>query len=539
MVCTDQNTEPSRLRAPQAFSGALWILGLVVLLSACAVGPKYARPATPLNDNWSAKTEPHVITQATPNEAWWKDFKDPALDQLIELAYHQNLPLQVAGLRIMESRAALGIAIGRQYPQVQEVFASATAVGLTDRMADNLNVNRNFWDNQVGFDAAWEADFWGRFRHDVQAHTASHLATVADYDNAIVSLTAEVARTYAVIRTFEVLVEQARTNAGLQEEGLRIADARFRHGATSELDVAQATALLETTRTSIPKLESSLQQSENALSTLLGQPTGSIQAVVAGAKGIPTAAADVVVSLPAELLRRRPDVRSAELLAIAQCARIGVAKSDLYPRFVLFGSIGTEGLSGAERSGSGLNFSQIFGAGSFFYSFGPRMIWPILNYGRTKNNIRVQDAQFQQTLVSYYNTVLKAAQEVEDALVGYLKSQEALVSAQKAVDAALHSVDLAVAQYREGAVDYQRVLDAQRVLLQVENELAQTQSAIATNRIALYKALGGGWQLRKDELVVPQNMQAQMQERTDWGDLLSKPTPTATPVSDTAPSTHR
>ena len=171
--------------------------------------------------------------------------------------------------------------------------------------------------------------------------------TVADYDNALVSLTAEVARTYAVMRTFEVLVEEARSNAALQEEGLRIADSRFRHGVTSELDVTQATALLETTRTSIPKLQISLQQSQNALSTLLAQPTGSIEALVLQSKGIPSAAEEVAISMPAELLRRRPDVRSAELLAIAQCARIGIAKADLYPRFVLFGSIGTQGLSGA------------------------------------------------------------------------------------------------------------------------------------------------------------------------------------------------
>lgn len=531
-MCTHQTIA----RANSAtIAGALLLLTPALMLSACVVGPRYARPETPLNDNWSAKAEPHVVTQAAPDEAWWKEFKDPALDQLVELAYHQNLPLQVAGLRIMESRAELGIAIGQQYPQVQEAFASATAVGLTQRMAENLRIDRSFWDNQVSFDASWEADFWHKFAHNVQAYTASHLATVADYDNAIVSLTAEVARTYAVIRTFEVLVEQARTNAGLQEEGLRIADARLRHGATSELDVAQATTLLETTRTSIPRLQSGLQQAQNALSTLLGQPSGSIQAVVAGSKGIPTAAADVAVSVPAELLRRRPDVRNAEFLAIAQCARIGVAKADLYPRFVLFGEIGTQGFSGAIPQAGQADFGQIFGAGSFFYSFGPRLIWPILDYGRTKNNVRVQDARFQQTLVTYYNTVLKAAQEVEDALVGYLKSQEALVSAQKAVDAALRSVDLAMVQYREGAVDYQRVLDAQRVLLQVENELVQTKSSIATDRIALYKALGGGWELRKGQPVVPQSMQTQMQERTDWGDVLSKQTAT----SDTTPSTHR
>jgi NodT family efflux transporter outer membrane factor (OMF) lipoprotein len=510
------------------------LASVALLLSACAVGPKYERPATPVNAEWSTKAETPGVTKAEPATEWWKEFNDPALDHLIEMAYHQNLPLQLAGLRIMESRAQLGIAIGRQYPQVQVVTASATATRLTDRAAQNLNVDPTFWDNQASFDAAWEADFWGKFRSDVKANDASHLATVADYDNAIVSLTAEVARTYAVMRTFEVLVEQARSNATLQEEGLRIADSRFRHGVTSELDVAQAATLLETTRTSIPKLQSGLLQSENALSTLLGQPTGSMEALVVQSKGIPVATAEVAASLPAELLRRRPDVRSAELLAIAQCARIGVAKADLYPRFVLFGSIGTQGLSGATPQAGQADYGKIFSAGSFFYSFGPRLIWPILNYGRIKNNVRVEDARFQQTLVSYHNVVLKAAQEVEDALVGYLKSQEALVSAQKAVDAAVRSVDLAVSQYREGAVDYQRVLDAQRVLLQVENDLAQTKSSIATNRIALYKALGGGWELRTGQPVLPESMVNQMEERSNWGDMLS--TPAATKTADSAPS---
>ena len=531
---TYHDTEQAKSALLRPTVGTVALASLVLVLSACAVGPKYERPATPVNADWSTKVATPGVIKAEPATEWWKEFNDPALDQLIEMAYHQNLSLQLAGLRIMESRAQLGIAVGRQYPQIQAVSASATATRLTDRAAQNLNVDPTFWNNQVGFDAAWEADFWGRYRSDVQANDASQLATVADYDNALVSLTAEVARTYAVMRTFEVLVEEARSNAALQEEGLRIADSRFRHGVTSELDVTQATALLETTRTSIPKLQISLQQSQNALSTLLAQPTGSIEALVLQSKGIPSAAGEVAISMPAELLRRRPDVRSAELLAIAQCARIGIAKADLYPRFVLFGSIGTQGLSGATPQAGQADFGQIFSPGSFFYSFGPRLIWPILNYGRTKNNIRVQDARFQQTLVSYHNVVLKAAQEVEDALVGYLKSQEALVSAQKAVDAALRSVDLADSQYREGAVDYQRVLDAQRVVLQVENELAQTKSSIATNRIALYKALGGGWELRNGQPVLPEGMVNQMKERTNWGDMLS--TPAATKAADPAPS---
>jgi NodT family efflux transporter outer membrane factor (OMF) lipoprotein len=530
---TSHHIEPAKSTRLRASAGALSLASAALMLGACAVGPKYERPATPLNADWNAKVDAKGVTTAEPTVAWWKDFQDPALNLLVDLAYHQNLSLQLAGLRIAESRAQLGIAVGRRYPQIQAITASAVATGLTDRAADNLKIDKEFWENQAAFDVAWEADFWRKFRYDVDASTASHLATVADYNNALVLLTAEVARTYAAIRTFEALVEQARANAAIQEEGLRIANARNRNGATSELDVTQAATLLQTTLTSIPKLQIGLQQSQNALATLLGQPTGSIQALILISKGIPSADADVALSMPAELLRRRPDVRSAELLAIAQCARIGIAKADLYPRFVLFGSIGTQGLSGATPQAGQADFGKIFGTGSFFYSFGPRLLWPILDYGRTKNNIRVQDAKFQQTLVSYHNTVLKAAQEVEDALVGYLKSREALVSAQKAVDSAQRSVDLSSSQYREGAVDYQRVLDAQRVLLQVQNELVQTKSEIATNRIALYKALGGGWELRNGQPFLPEGIQTQMKDRTRWGDLLSMPA--ATEAADTAP----
>ena len=168
------------------------------------------RPDAPLNSRWSTGAEPQVVSEAIPNSEWWKEFNDPALDALIELAYRQNLPLQVAGLRIMESRAQLAIATGWRYPQIQQLFANATAVGLTERAADVLQVDENFWDNQVSFDAAWEPDFWGRFGRSIEAEQRRHLATVADYDQAIVSLNAEVARTYAVIRTFEVLIEQAR-----------------------------------------------------------------------------------------------------------------------------------------------------------------------------------------------------------------------------------------------------------------------------------------------------------------------------------------
>jgi NodT family efflux transporter outer membrane factor (OMF) lipoprotein len=517
-------------------AGAVSLLGVTLALTGCAVGPRYVRPPVALPETWAEKSAPQIATAARVDSTWWKTFNDPTLDQLVERAFHQNLPLQVAGLRIMEARAQLGLAVGRQYPQIQAALASATAVGITDQAAQQARLQRDFWDYQVGFDAAWEIDFWGRLKSDVRAQTASYLATVADYDNEVVLLTAEVARTYAMIRTFEVLIEQARTNATLQEEGQRLAQARFTHGATSELDVAQATTLLESTRETIPQLQIGLQQSQNALSTLLGQPAGTIQGLAEGPKGIPQAPAEAGISLPAELLRRRPDVRSAELAAVAQCARIGVAKADLYPRFTLFGTIGTQALSNAATL-PGQTFSQIFQTGSWFYTFGPRLLWPILDYGRTKSNVRIQDARFQQTLVQYHHTVLKAAQEVEDGLAGYLRSLEAVEFAQKAAAGAKRSVELSVAQYREGAVDFQRVVDAQRSLLEEQNSVARAQSSIATNRIALYKALGGGWEVRQGQAFIPDSTQTEMQHRTNWGNTLSKPPHAELP--DTSPSTPR
>jgi NodT family efflux transporter outer membrane factor (OMF) lipoprotein len=452
-------------------------------------------------------------------------FNDPTLDSLVQLAYHQNLPLQIAGLRILEARALLGIAVGNRYPQLQVAFGSATAVGLSKHAANSVLADHNFWDYQVGFDAAWELDFWRKFANAVSAEEATLLASVADYDDALVSLTAEVARTYAIIRTFETLILYAQQNAAVQEEGLRIATSRFRNGATSELDVAQASTLLESTRRTIPQLQTSLAQAQNALCTLLGQPTGSIQTLLRETQQIPVAPGQVAVSVPAEMLRRRPDIRSAELSALAQCDRIGVARADLFPSFSLFGSIGTQSSSSGGALSNNSTAADLFSPTSIFYSFGPRILWPLFNYGRISNNVRVQDARFQQLLVDYQSTVLRAAQEVEDGMTGYIRAQEATVFAQNAANGARRAVDLAFIQYREGAVDFQRVLDAQRVLLQEQNSLAETNSSVATNLIALYKALGGGWEMRVGQPVLPDSMQIEMQRRTNWGNLFSKPVP--------------
>jgi NodT family efflux transporter outer membrane factor (OMF) lipoprotein len=515
-------------RRPLVMTGTLSLLGMVLVLTGCAVGPKFQRPDVTLNQGWSQKADAH-LTQAPADSAWWRAFNDTTLDRLVETAYHQNLSLQVAGLRVMEARAQLKSTAGRQYPQVQTVVGNATAVGLSDNAATSVGFDKDFVDYQVGFDAAWEADFWGKFSQDVKAQSMNYFATEADYDNALVVLTAEVARTYAMIRTYGVLLAQARQNVTLQEEGLRIARARFESGATSELDVTQATTLLESTRASIPLFELELSRFQNALSTLLGQPAGSVQALTSGTQVIPVAPAAVAVDVPAQLLRRRPDIRSVEYSAAAQCSRIGVAQAELYPRFALFGTIGTQASGGTANSGN------LFDPGSLFYAFGPRLVWPIFNYGRISNNVRVQDARLQQLLVDYQNTVLKAAQEVEDGMTGYLKSREASVFAENAAKSAQRSADLALVQYKEGAVDFQRVLDAQRSLLQEQNSMARTQSAIATHLISLYKALGGGWEVRKGQPFVPDSTRIEMQHRTNWGNLFDKPpAPPASSTSNTS-----
>jgi NodT family efflux transporter outer membrane factor (OMF) lipoprotein len=492
-----------------------YLLGIVLSVSGCAVGPDFETPEAKVQTNWIERHDSRVETKRGVKSPWWRAFRDPTLDELIERASQQNLPVQVAGLRILEARAQMGVAIGNMYPQTQEGIGDAQRVRISSRVLETASLPHSFAFFDIGIDAAWELDFWGRFRRNVEAADAAMLATVADYDNALVSLTAEVARTYAEMRTFEVLIQIAYKNVKIQKEGLEIAESRFRNGATSELDVTQARSLYESTLADIPQLQANLQRAKNALSILLGQPPGAVEGLLRGSHRIPSASRKVAIGLPAELLRRRPDIRSAELNAAAEAARIGVAEADLYPRFVLLGDIGVQASDAA----------RLFAPGSLSYIAGPGFRWSILNYGRITNNVRAQDARFQQALVNYENTVLKAAQEVEDALIGFLKAQESAANLQRSVDSAQRSVELSIIQYREGAENFQRVIDSQTRLLTEMNRLAATRSSIATNLIAVYKALGGGWEVGEGKPIVSEALQAQMQSRTDWGNLLPPPPP--------------
>lgn len=507
-----------------------WAAALLCLTS-CAVGPQFEKPSATLDQQWSASGDPRIATSVALEREWWKAFQDPVLEKLIQTARQQNLTLQAAGIRIMQARAVLGIAIGNQYPQMQQAFGSLTRVGLSDNVANNNNLVRNFWDAQLGFDVAWEADFWNKYGAVVKAQGAAMMGSVADYQSALVSLTAEVARTYTAIRSFEVLIELDRSNLAVQSESLRIAQVRFIHGATSELDATQANTLLESTRAAIPRHELSLAQSKNALATLLGQSPGSVNALLHGPKVIPAAPMKVAVGIPAQVLRRRPDIRAAELAAMAGLERTGAAKADLYPRFILAGTVGLHATDG----GSGSDNVNLLNPASLFYAVGPRINWPFFNYGRIENQVRVEDAKLQQSLLAYKDSVLKAAQEVEDGIAGFVKTVEASTAQEAAVTSARRSVELASLQYREGGVDYQRVLDALRSQLAEETNLVNLRATLSTNVIALYKALGGGWEMSVGQPYLTEATRTEMERRTNWGDLLSTQ-PTAGPAQATPSS---
>jgi NodT family efflux transporter outer membrane factor (OMF) lipoprotein len=401
--------------------------------------------------------------------------------------------------------------------------------------APNLAIaDRAFWDYQLGFDAAWELDFWGRFRRGIEAAGAGYLATVAGYDEALVTVTAELARAYVLLRTFQERLAVARRNVDVQRETLRMADIRFRNGLVPELDVTQARALLRDTEALLPLLETGVLESRHAISTLLGRPPDDLNdllgtraldavasAITPGKTIIPSPPPDIAVGAPVDLLRRRPDVRRAELEAAAQSARIGLAKADLYPRFALIGSIGLASSDNGGLLSGNAELGDLFDSASITYKVGPVFSWPILNYGRLRNSVRIQDARFQQLVIAYKNTVLDAAREVEDALAAYLLSQVRSRHLGDSVESAKRSVELALAQYRAGLVTYQRVLDTQLFLVRQEDRLAETRGSVALNLIATYKALGGGWEIRQGRRALPPEIEEEMRSRTHWGRLLS------------------
>jgi NodT family efflux transporter outer membrane factor (OMF) lipoprotein len=491
---------------------------LALLAAGCAmVGPDYSRPTVKVEQTWLEIAD-HKVHPAEGNyKDWWQVFKDPALNGLIDTAYRENLTLRIAGVRVLEARAQLGIAVGEFYPQTQQGAGSYARTRMSERDPSAAYSSQfTFGQTEAGLNAAWELDFWGKFRRNIQSADAGLQASIADYDNALVSLTADVATNYILIRTLEKRLAIARENVRLQTESLQIAEARFEGGTTSQRDVEQAKTVLASTEATIPTLETQLRQTQNALCVLLGLPPRDLTSRLQGPQEIPAPPPQVAVGIPADLLRRRPDIRRAELQAMAQCSRIGVAKADLYPAFSLTGAVGF-------ASSDVVNFylGDVTSWRSRTTSFGPSFQWNLFNYGQITNQVRVQDARFQQLLLAYQNSVLTAQQEVEDNLVAFLQAQERARFLAESTAAAMRSLDLAVIQYREGITDFTTVLTAQQALLTQQNDLAVTLGDISRNLVGVYRALGGGWQIREGQDFVPVEIKEAMAKRTNWGRLLT------------------
>lgn len=501
--------------------GAVASCSMALIVGCQTLGPDYLTPDVPIRSKWSEVSSEisskKEISEKIDYDKWWLVFNDEVLNSLVETAKAQNHSLKIAGVRILEAKARLGIATGNKYPQQQQLRAGILKKGLSENSANfSPSLDTSYLDNNVGLDIGWELDVWGRFKRGIEAADADMLASFADYDDVMVRLVSSVALVYTQVRTLEERLHIAKSNVTIQTDSLRVAMARLDNGVTTELDVFQAKTLLLNTQASIPALEVELQKSLHALSVLLGAPPGNLQLESLINQSIPVAPLDVAVGIPAELLRRRPDIKRAELQAAAQSARIGIAEAELYPHFTLTGSIG---LRSSDTFDSHL--SDLFHSDSIETFVGPSLTWNIFNYGRIKNNVRVQDARLQQLIVAYQRTVLESLQEVEDAIVGFVRAKEQVAFFRESSVTARSSVDLSLIQYRDGAVNYQRVLDSQKTLASQQDLYVSSRGNVAVNLIQLYKALGGGERLESQQNFMQDTTYQQMGERTDWGGLIT------------------
>ena len=477
------------------------------------MGPNFVRPTSPVAGHWINES-PEVAPAPAQTANWWQLFNDPTLNALIDASYHNNLSLQIAGARILQAQAQLRVEIGELFPQQQVLGGQVQHQRQSEATLLAPGLDPTLDTSQLGVSATWELDFWGKYRRAVEADRAAMLASVAAYDSALVSLTAGVASTYLNIRTLQQRIAVAEDNLKTQQESLRIARAQFEAGETSQLDVQQAETQLAQTQAQIPGLENSLRASKDSLAVLLGVTPDGIDTQLGAATPIPVAPTQVDTGMPKDLLRRRPDVRQAELTAAAQSAAIGVAKSNLYPAFSLSGSFGFVGTS--IRGGS---IGDLFNWDNRAAAAGASFVFPIFNYGRIVNSVRVQDAVFQQAVLNYQNTVLQAQQEVEDARSAFAAAQATLGTLTDAAASARRTTELAIVRYKEGASDYTTVLSAEQVQLQVEDALASARGAVPLALVSVYRALGGGWQLREGQALLPEDTREEMKRRTNWGHL--------------------
>jgi len=485
---------------------ALAIATVALLTSGCTgfrdyvhngfkVGPNYCKPAAPVADEWIDSTNPRLVTGPMETAGWWREFGDPVLDRLIVTAYQQNITLREAGFRIAESQAQRAVTVGNLFPQSQELFGDYQRIQRSTQTATFPRnaalppglIITNFDQWRLGGAMAWELDFWGRYRRAIESADASLDANVEGYDDALVLLISEVASAYIDYRTLEQRLVYATDNVGYQTESARVAKARFDAGRTdAEVDSPQANSNLARTQAAIQVLEISKRQAQNRLCVLLGMPPHDLSYILAGGAGIPQPPESVTVDVPVSLLRRRPDIRRAERLVAAQSAQIGIAQTNLYPAISINGTVNLE-------AGQ---FADLFHSDAWAGTVGPGFRWNVLNYGRLVNLVRVQDAVLQQRIAAYQQQVLLANEEAENAIIGFLRYHDEVDYLVTSVTEAAQAERVSQLKYNQGAIDYNRLFTVQTLLVTQQDSLASAQGNSAQSIVELYRAMGGGWELR-------------------------------------------
>jgi outer membrane protein, multidrug efflux system len=483
-----------RIRTAKAVS-----LASLLALAGCAVGPNYRRPEieTPasFNERMPPSTRP-VASRDVSLADWWRVFGDRQLNSLVDRAVEQNLDLRIAAMRIVEARAVLGVNRSLLLPAIdgtggynrsrRSLNSGFGGRGGTGGVIDNGGFDRETDLYSAGFEANWEIDVFGGLRRGVEAARAEFQAAVENRRDVLVSLLADVARNYIELRGAQRQLDIVRKNLQTQEQTLGLTRSRFEAGLTSDLDVARAEAQASTTRAQIPPLEDQIRRSIRRLSVLLGEQPEALLTELAAPAPIPMprgSVSSVAFGAPAELLRRRPDVRRAERTLAANVARVGVAIADLFPRFSLTGDFGWQ----AE------NTKDLDSSDSIAWSVGPAVRWQLLNFGRVTSNIEANRARAEQALTAYEQTVLIALEEAENAIGSYRREGQRRDALANAVAASQRAVDLADQLYRQGLTAFQDVLDAQRRLLEAESQFITSEQTVSTNLVQVYRALGGGW----------------------------------------------
>jgi outer membrane protein, multidrug efflux system len=458
-------------------------------VAGCAVGPDYHSAPSTAPAAWSSPVARGLTDKAPPPQSWWALFNDTELDSLIQRAAQSNLDLRVAEARLRQARAIRG---GSEADFAPAISASASAARAKQSQNQPFfgalplppNFPFEYSVYQVGFDASWEIDLFGGKRRALEAATADWQGAIEARNDAMVSLSAEVARNYAELRGTQRRLDIARLDLDLQREELDLTRARLKGGMATDLDVSRTAALLADVLAAIPPLETAERAAMYALAVLLGRQPGDLVGELAASVAVPATPPEVPIGLPSDLLRRRPDVRQAERQLAAETARIGVAKSNWFPKISLTGDAGAESVS----------VSNWFEPGSRFWSIGPSVQWNALDFGRVRAQVRAQTAVQEAALATYEKTVLTSLQEAENAIVAYAQEQNRHQALADAAAENRRSLDLADGRYKHGRVNFLDVLDARRSLYASEDQLALSDQAVSVDLIALYKALGGGWE---------------------------------------------